>query len=80
VLERVRATLGAAVLTDPIFSERASPVRFAGPRRVVAPGVPLHALPQIDLALVSHDHYDHADLPTLRALAARGTRFVVEVK
>jgi len=68
---------GAAVLTDPMFSERASPVRFAGPRRLVAPGVPLDALPPVDVAIVSHDHYDHADLPTLRALAARGTRFVV---
>ena len=68
---------GATVLTDPIFSERASPVGFAGPRRLVPPGVPLEALPPVDLALVSHDHYDHADLPTLRTLAARGTRFVV---
>ena len=68
---------GVTLLTDPIFSERASPVRFAGPRRVVAPGVPLDALPPVAVAVVSHDHYDHADLPTLRALAARGTRFVV---
>ncbi len=65
------------MLTDPIFSERASPVRFAGPRRLVPPGVPLDALPPVDLAVVSHDHYDHADLASLRALAARGTRLVV---
>ena len=68
---------GAAVLTDPMFSERASPLRFAGPRRLVAPGVPLEELPPVNLALVSHDHYDHTDLPSLRVLAARGTRFVV---
>jgi N-acyl-phosphatidylethanolamine-hydrolysing phospholipase D len=68
---------GATLLTDPIFSERASPVSFAGPKRLVAPGVPLEALPAIDFALISHDHYDHCDEPSIRALAARGTRFVV---
>ena len=68
---------GAAFVTDPMFSPRASPLSFAGPRRLVAPGVPLDALPRVDFALVSHDHYDHADLESLRVLAARGTRFVV---
>jgi len=68
---------GATFLTDPMFSERASPLSFAGPPRLVAPGVPLDALPRVDFALVSHDHYDHADLPSLRALVARGTRIVV---
>ncbi|HEV7501122.1 MAG TPA: MBL fold metallo-hydrolase [Vicinamibacteria bacterium] len=68
---------GATFLTDPMFSERASPLSFAGPPRLVAPGVPLEALPPVDFALVSHDHYDHADLPSLRALVARGTRIVV---
>jgi N-acyl-phosphatidylethanolamine-hydrolysing phospholipase D len=68
---------GAAFLTDPMFSVRASPLSFAGPRRLVSPGVPLDALPHADFAVVSHDHYDHADLPSLRALAARGTRIVV---
>jgi N-acyl-phosphatidylethanolamine-hydrolysing phospholipase D len=68
---------GVTFLTDPTFSERASPVSFAGPRRAVAPGVPLDALPPVDFAVISHDHYDHTDLPTIRALAARGVRFVV---
>ena len=68
---------GVTLLTDPMFSKRASPLSFAGPPRLVAPGVPIGALPKIDLALVSHDHYDHADIPSLRALAARGTRIVV---
>ena len=67
----------AAFLTDPMFSVRASPLSFAGPPRLVSPGVPLEALPRVDFALVSHDHYDHADLPSLRALVARGTRIVV---
>ena len=57
-------------LTDPVFSERVSPVAWAGPRRVHAPGVPFEALPKIDAVLLSHDHYDHCDVPTLRRLAA----------
>jgi N-acyl-phosphatidylethanolamine-hydrolysing phospholipase D len=65
-------------LTDPIWSDTASPVSF-GPRRFVAPGVALDALPPIDFVLISHNHYDHLDLPTLTALAARdsATRFFV---
>ncbi|MFN8644997.1 MAG: MBL fold metallo-hydrolase, partial [Candidatus Binatia bacterium] len=63
---------GVTFLTDPIFSERASPVSFAGPARLVEPGVPLDALPPLDFAIVSHDHYDHLDLPTIAALAHRG--------
>jgi N-acyl-phosphatidylethanolamine-hydrolysing phospholipase D len=60
---------GVAVLTDPMFSERASPLSFAGPRRHVPPGVALGDLPRIDVVLVSHNHYDHLDLASLRALA-----------
>ena len=62
---------GLNLLTDPMWSERASPVRFAGPRRWVPPGVSLDALPPIDAVLLSHDHYDHFDVPTVRALARR---------
>jgi L-ascorbate metabolism protein UlaG (beta-lactamase superfamily) len=61
---------GLTILTDPVFSERASPVGWAGPRRARAPGVALRDLPRIDLILISHNHYDHCDLPSLRALAA----------
>ena len=67
---------GVTFLTDPIFSQRASPVPFAGPKRLVPPGVPLDALPRIDFATLSHDHYDHTDLPSIEALARRGVRFV----
>ncbi len=57
-----------SILTDPIFSERCFPVQWMGPRRVRAPGIALEALPKIDAVLVSHNHYDHMDLPSLRAL------------
>jgi L-ascorbate metabolism protein UlaG (beta-lactamase superfamily) len=60
---------GVNVLTDPIWSERCSPVSFAGPKRAVPPGLRLEQLPPIDVILVSHNHYDHLDLPTLRRLA-----------
>lgn len=62
---------GLNLLTDPIFSERASPVSFAGPRREQPPGVALADLPRIDAVLVSHNHYDHLDLASCRALAAQ---------
>jgi N-acyl-phosphatidylethanolamine-hydrolysing phospholipase D len=68
---------GVTFLTDPMFSSRASPLAFAGPERLVPPGVPLAALPTIDFAVLSHDHYDHTDLESIRALAARGVRFIV---
>jgi L-ascorbate metabolism protein UlaG (beta-lactamase superfamily) len=56
------------VLTDPVWSERASPLPFAGPRRVWAPGIAFESLPKIDAVLLSHNHYDHLDLATLRRL------------
>ncbi|HET9640932.1 MAG TPA: MBL fold metallo-hydrolase [Allosphingosinicella sp.] len=64
-------TQGLNVLTDPIWSERASPFASIGPKRVRAPGVRFEDLPKIDLVLVSHNHYDHMDLPTLKRLWAR---------
>jgi L-ascorbate metabolism protein UlaG (beta-lactamase superfamily) len=69
---------GFSLLTDPIWSERASPLSWIGPKRRRKPGVRIEDLPLIDVVLISHNHYDHLDLPTLRQLAARGSStFVV---
>jgi N-acyl-phosphatidylethanolamine-hydrolysing phospholipase D len=62
---------GLNVLTDPMWANRASPLPFAGPRRRLPPAVTIDALPPIDVVLISHDHYDHLDLSTVRHLAAR---------
>ncbi len=64
-------TGGMNLLTDPIWSERASPLPYAGPRRYRPPGIRFDDLPKIDLVLLSHDHYDHMDIPTLRRLCRR---------
>jgi len=63
-------TAGLNILLDPVWSKRASPVRFMGPKRVNDPGIKFADLPQIDVVLVSHGHYDHLDLNTLSRLAA----------
>jgi len=63
-------TAGLNVLTDPIWSERASPVSWAGPARHAPPGIRFEDLPPIDAVLVSHNHYDHLDVDTLERLAA----------
>lgn len=68
---------GKCVLTDPMWGQRASPFSFAGPARFFAPPLPLNELPDIDAVVISHDHYDHLDMETVRALAAKGTRFFV---
>ncbi|SCM77467.1 Metallo-hydrolase/oxidoreductase [uncultured Pleomorphomonas sp.] len=71
---------GLSVLTDPIFSERASPFSFLGPRRVVPPGIAIDHLPPIDVALISHGHYDHLDRDSVRRINRRfggRTLFVV---
>ena len=68
---------GMRVLTDPIWSERCSPVGFAGPKRFHAPGIPLKDLPEIDAVIISHDHYDHLDEQTALVLAKRGVPFYV---
>lgn len=79
--ERVRITFinhattlvqldGVNILTDPIYAERASPVQFAGPKRVRPPGIKFEDLPRIDAVVLSHNHYDHCDLATLKRLKA----------
>ena len=60
---------GLSLLTDPHFSERASPVTFAGPKRVVPPVPALDGLPHIDAVVISHNHYDHLDQESVRRLA-----------
>ncbi len=62
---------GRNVLTDPMWSGRASPVRWAGPHRLTTPGLALDALPPIDVVLLSHNHYDHLDAGSVRAIARR---------
>ncbi|MFC3691403.1 MBL fold metallo-hydrolase [Chenggangzhangella methanolivorans] len=68
---------GLNILTDPVWSERCSPVSFAGPKRVTAPGIAFDELPKIDVVLLSHNHYDHMDVDTLSRLAARDAPRVV---
>jgi L-ascorbate metabolism protein UlaG (beta-lactamase superfamily) len=68
---------GLNILTDPIWSERASPLSWYGPRRVRAPAIRFDDLPPIDAVLLSHSHYDHLDRPTLAALHARDRPVVV---
>ncbi len=68
---------GARILTDPIWSDRASPSSILGPLRFHPPPVPLTALPKLDAVIVSHDHYDHLDMDTIQALSATGVRFFV---
>lgn len=64
-------TQGLNILTDPVWSQRASPLSFIGPKRVIQPGIHFDDLPEIDLILVSHNHYDHLDVVTLDKLWKR---------
>jgi L-ascorbate metabolism protein UlaG (beta-lactamase superfamily) len=70
---------GVRVLTDPVWGPRASPSRLAGPKRFQPVPVSLRAMPPVDLVLISHDHYDHLDYPTIRALTAWDTPFVTSL-
>jgi L-ascorbate metabolism protein UlaG (beta-lactamase superfamily) len=63
---------GFVVLTDPMFSERASPSTIAGPKRFHPVPLALEALPKVDAVVISHDHYDHLDMRSVKALAAKG--------
>jgi L-ascorbate metabolism protein UlaG (beta-lactamase superfamily) len=68
---------GQVVLTDPQWSERASPSRWAGPKRFHPPPLALADLPKLDAVIISHEHYDHLDMATVRALAPKGPVFHV---
>lgn len=62
---------GLTVLTDPLYSKRASPFTYFGPQRVRAPGVAIENLPKVDLVVISHNHYDHLDIETLKTLSKK---------
>lgn len=68
---------GQNILTDPVLTERASPLSFAGPARLQPPGIAIAELPPIDVVVISHDHYDHLDLPTLEQLRGRDNPLLV---
>lgn len=68
---------GRRVLFDPVWGERCSPFAFAGPKRLHPVPLPLASLGPVDAVVISHDHYDHLDLPTIRALAGTDTVFAV---
>jgi L-ascorbate metabolism protein UlaG (beta-lactamase superfamily) len=70
---------GLRVLTDPVWGPRASPSRVIGPKRFQPVPVPLRLMPPVDLIVISHDHYDHLDYPTIRALAKTETPFVTSL-
>jgi L-ascorbate metabolism protein UlaG (beta-lactamase superfamily) len=62
---------GVTIITDPIFSERASPFRNIGPKRLIPPALPLDAIPNIDIVTVSHNHYDHLDIQSLKEISKK---------
>lgn len=68
---------GMAFVTDPMWSQYASPVPLLGPGRLQEPGATLDEIGRVDFVTLSHNHYDHSDLASIRALAAKGARFVV---
>lgn len=70
---------GLRVLTDPVWGPRASPSRFLGPKRFQPAPIALRAMPHIDLVVISHDHYDHLDYPSIRELAKREVPFVTSL-
>ncbi len=71
---------GQLILTDPVFSDRASPVQWAGPKRFHQTPISLNDLPNIDVVVISHDHYDHLDKATVKAISQRVGTFLTPLK
>lgn len=75
---------GVTILTDPVFSERASPIKFLGPKRATPPAIDISSLPKIDIVLISHDHYDHLDKNSVLELYKKQSKnppiFIVPLK
>ena len=70
---------GVRVLTDPVWGSRASPLSLAGPKRFQPVPIALREMPPVDLVIISHDHYDHLDYPTIRALVKSDVPFVTSL-
>jgi L-ascorbate metabolism protein UlaG (beta-lactamase superfamily) len=70
-------TGGLNILADPVWSERMSPVTFAGPKRIVAPGIAFDDLPPVDVIVITHNHYDHLDMATVERLVARDNPLII---
>lgn len=68
---------GKNILVDPVFSKRSSPVQWAGPQRFTVPSVTVDDLPDIDAVLITHDHYDHLDMATIKALESKTAHYIV---
>ena len=70
---------GKRILTDPILSDLAFPVKLIAPKRYNPPPVTVEILPSIDILTISHDHFDHLDMKTVKILAASGSQFYVGI-
>lgn len=70
-------THGLNILTDPVWSDRCSPISFIGPKRMRPPGIRFEDLPDIDFVLLSHNHYDHLDVPTLKKLIKKSDPAII---
>ncbi len=68
---------GKNILVDPVFSERSSPVQWVGPKRYTQPPISIDDLPQIDAVLITHDHYDHLDMATIKQLESKTAHYIV---
>ncbi|MDN3715396.1 MBL fold metallo-hydrolase [Vibrio breoganii] len=71
---------GKTILTDPVFSDRASPVQWAGPKRFQPAAISIEALPTIDMVVISHDHYDHLDKHVIKSIHAKVEHFLVPLR